>query len=60
MTCKLKCTSPEEIKYTITMTATAEEFQKMRDHNSIDFTLQRTISNLLSQANQTFTAKEGD
>jgi hypothetical protein len=54
MKTSLKCTSPGEILYTITVTATAREFKKMRDDSVIPYALSREISDLLCQANQTF------
>jgi hypothetical protein len=62
MTCKLKCTEPEQIKYTITMTATAEEWERLREEITPknNYVFCRTVSELLAQANQTFTTKEVD
>jgi hypothetical protein len=54
MKTSLKCTSPDEILYTITVTATAREFKQLRDDSVIPYALSLEISNLLIQANQTF------
>lgn len=60
MNCKLNCTNPEEIEYTITMTATAKEWEMVRDIMNVrtDTVLTSTISDLLKQANKTFRGEE--
>jgi hypothetical protein len=60
MKCELNCTNPEEIEYTITMTATAKEWEMIRDIMNIktDIVLTSTISSMLKQANRTFRGEE--
>lgn len=60
MDTRLKCEKPEDVVYTMTVTATAGEWQKLRDQlNEAKFgypaaTMTRQIDNLLSQARKIF------
>ncbi len=57
MEARLKCESPEKIVYTITITATAKEWEELRDNlNNVFETLvlRNKINNLISQARKIY------
>jgi len=62
MKCSLKATHPEEIEYTISLTATAKEFEELREKIDRNFyitqSLDKMISDLLIQANKAYNTKE--
>lgn len=54
---RLKCENPKDIVYTMTMTATAEEWEELRDqlkHQWPSFKLSNSIDDLLSQARKIY------
>ena len=62
MKCSLKATNPEEIEYTLSLTATAKEFEELRlkvdKYSYITQSLTKAISDILIQANRTYNPKE--
>lgn len=63
MRCDLTCTEPDDIEYTIKITATVGEWREMRgqftdNQLNMPYSLQREISSMLSQANRTFKPEE--
>ena len=57
MKARLKCEKPEDIEYTVVLTATAKEFEELRDQlidtwPSSD--LVRTLNDLLGQARKIY------
>jgi hypothetical protein len=64
MKSRLKCEKPEQIEYTITMTATAEQWEQIRDdlegarfHGPAG-ALRSQITNLLAQARKNYWPEE--
>lgn len=50
MDCRLKCEKPEDIVYTMSVTATAKEWEKLRDQlDKIGATIPWPVSTLRSQ-----------
>lgn len=63
MRCTLKCENPQDIEYTITMTATCEYWEKLKDcldgsYNALEF--KAKLHEILHQAHDTYWAKETD
>ena len=63
MNCKLNCTNPDEIEYTITMTATCKEWREFRTSvqaKGVQFptSLSHRIEKMLIQANKTYRGEE--
>lgn len=60
MECRLKCEKPEEILYTVTITATAKEWELLREQlkeNPLQypsFTLIQQINDMLAQARKIY------
>lgn len=61
MKCRLKCENPGEIVYTIVLTTTAKEWEKLREQLNNDypaFQLKSAITDVLAQARKIYWAED--